>query len=129
MNRLIEHIDNINLMLARYGVKFGIYKNNEFHEQLFPFDAFPRVIGHNEFAYLEKGLIQRVTALNMFLADIYGEKNILKDGVVPKNLFTLQKAISPNASPSALLPAYTATYPALIWYRLRMESGMCWRII
>lgn len=64
---LLKHTDDVNALLARYGVKFGIYKNNEFKEQLFPFDAIPRVIEHDEFEYLEKGLKQRVTALNLFL--------------------------------------------------------------
>lgn len=81
---LLNHTDTINELLARYGVKFGIYKNNEFKEQLFPFDAIPRIIGGNEFAMLEKGLKQRVMALNLFIKDIYGEKKIIKDGVVPE---------------------------------------------
>ena len=75
---------DVNEQLARYGVKFGIYKNNEFKEQLFPFDMIPRVIDSKEFAFLEKGLKQRVTALNLFIKDIYGEKKIVKDGVVPE---------------------------------------------
>lgn len=73
---LYEHTDTVNELLARYGVKFGIYKNNTFKEQLFPFDAIPRVIGHDEFAELEKGLKQRVMALNLFIKDIYGEKRL-----------------------------------------------------
>jgi uncharacterized circularly permuted ATP-grasp superfamily protein len=75
---------DVNEQLARYGVKFGIYKNNEFKEQLFPFDMIPRVIDGKEFAYLEKGLKQRVMALNLFIKDIYGDKKIVKDGVVPE---------------------------------------------
>ena len=82
---LLKHTDDVNALLARYGVKFGIYKNNEFKEQLFPFDAIPRVIEHDEFEYLEKGLKQRVTALNLFLKDIYSGKKIVKDGVVPED--------------------------------------------
>ncbi len=82
---LLRHTDTVNTLLARYGVKFGIYKNNVFKEQLFPFDAIPRIIEHTEFAYLERGLKQRVTALNLFLKDIYGEKKIVKDGVVPED--------------------------------------------
>ncbi|MDO5135107.1 MAG: circularly permuted type 2 ATP-grasp protein [Eubacteriales bacterium] len=82
---LYERMDTINEMLARYGVKFGIYKNNQFHEQLFPFDVIPRVIGHEEWETLEKGLIQRVDALNLFLKDIYTEKRIIRDGVVPED--------------------------------------------
>ena len=40
---LLQHTDTVNELLARYGVKFGIYKNQVFREQLFPFDAIPRV--------------------------------------------------------------------------------------
>ena len=57
---LLKHKDTINELLARYGVKFGIYKNNIFKEQLFPFDSIPRIIEHDEFSRLEKGLKQRV---------------------------------------------------------------------
>lgn len=84
MLELCDYAEDINSLLARYGVKFGIYKNGTFKEQLFPFDAIPRVIPKDEFDYLEKGLAQRVTALNMFLKDIYSEKKIVKDGVVPE---------------------------------------------
>ena len=82
---LLDHADTINKLLARYGVKFGIYKNNEFKEQLFPFDAIPRVIDAEEFDYLERGLKQRVVALNLFLKDIYSEKKIIKDNVIPED--------------------------------------------
>ena len=81
---MILHSEEINELLARYGVKFGIYKNNEFKEQLFPYDMIPRIIGSEEFSMLEKGLSQRVMALNLFIKDIYSEKKIIKDGVVPE---------------------------------------------
>ena len=83
--QLLQHADKINELLARYGVKFGIYKNNTFKEQLFPFDSIPRIIEHDEFIYLEKGLKQRVVALNLFLKDIYGKKQIITDRVVPED--------------------------------------------
>ena len=82
---LLQHTDKINELLARYGVEFGIYKNHTFKEQLFPFDSIPRVIAHDEFAQLERGLKQRVTALNLFLKDIYGKKQIVKDGIIPED--------------------------------------------
>jgi len=82
---LLKHTDKLNEQMARYGVKFGIYKNNVFKEQLFPFDSIPRVIGHKEFMLLEKGLKQRVMALNLFLKDIYSKKQIVKDGVIPED--------------------------------------------
>lgn len=81
---LLKRTDTVNELLARYGVKFGIYKNHTFKEQLFPFDAIPRIIQKDEFAYLERGLKQRVKALNLFLADIYNEKQILKDQIIPE---------------------------------------------
>lgn len=82
---IMQHTDRLNEQLARYGVKFGIYKNNTFKEQLFPFDAIPRMIKHDEFAHLERGLKQRVLALNLFLKDIYSKKQIVRDGIVPED--------------------------------------------
>lgn len=82
---LLQHTDTVNALLARYGVKFGIYKNNVFKEKLFPFDAIPRVIAHEEFLFLERGLKQRVMALNLFIKDIYSKKQIVKDGIVPED--------------------------------------------
>ena len=96
MNELINHTEGINRLLARYGVKFGIYKNGEFHEQLFPFDPIPRVIPKDEGEFLEKGLIQRVDALNRFLADIYGEKKIVADGVIPEDFIFSSKGYLPQ---------------------------------
>lgn len=85
MDSLIQNTDQINGLLARNGVKFGIYKDGTFNEQLFPFDALPRVIEADEWAELEKGLSQRVRALNLFLQDVYGERRIIKDGVIPSD--------------------------------------------
>lgn len=79
---LYEYSGGVNDLLARYGVKFGIYRNGEFHEQLFPFDIIPRVISHEEFEYLERGLKQRVFALNEFIHDIYSDGKIISDGVI-----------------------------------------------
>lgn len=96
MKELIQHTENVNELLARFGVKFGIYKNNTFKEQLFPFDSIPRVIQKDEFAYLEKGLAQRVQALNLFLKDVYGQKNIIKDGVVPEEFVYASSGYMPE---------------------------------
>ena len=96
MRELVEHTEGINRLMARFGVKFGIYKNGEFHEQLFPFDAIPRVITREEFRILEKGLIQRADALNLFLKDIYGEKKIIKDQVVPEEFVFISSGYLPE---------------------------------
>lgn len=93
---LIANSDEINQLLRRYGVKFGIYKNGVFKEQFFPFDPIPRVITHDDFQKLEAGLIQRVDALNMFLDDIYHEKKIVKDGVIPEDFIYLSSGYLPQ---------------------------------
>ncbi|MBQ7543973.1 MAG: circularly permuted type 2 ATP-grasp protein [Synergistaceae bacterium] len=82
---LYAYSGSVNELLARYGVKFGIYKNGVFNEQLFPFDIIPRIIEHTEFEYLERGLKQRVAALNAFIRDIYSDKKIISDGVIPED--------------------------------------------
>ena len=96
MRNLTDHADAINRLLSRYGVKFGIYKNQTFHEQLFPFDAIPRVITHAEFEQLDRGLVQRVDALNLFLQDIYSGKRIVSDGVLPKEFLYASKGYLPE---------------------------------
>lgn len=93
---LVDHADDTNRLLARYGVKFGIYKNGEFKEQLFPYDPVPRIISRKEFDYLEKGLKQRVDALNAFLFDIYHDKSIISDGIIPEDFVYSSKGYMPE---------------------------------
>ncbi len=78
--------------MERFGVRFGVYINNVFNEQLLLFDSVPRLISRDNWAYLEQGLMQRVQALNKSLWDIYHEKKILKDGVVPEGLVHSSKS-------------------------------------
>ncbi len=85
MDQLILHQHAINEQLARYGVKFGLYKNGVFQERLFPFDPLPRVITAEEFKTLDRGLCQRVQALNLFIKDVYSDKKIIHDGVIPED--------------------------------------------
>lgn len=80
-HELVNRREAINRELSRNGVRFGIYKNGEYHDQLFPYDPVPRIIESDE---LEKGLKQRVNALNAYLKDIYSDKRIIHDGVVPE---------------------------------------------
>ena len=98
LKELVKHEKSINELLKRYGVKFGIYKNNVFHEQLFPFDTMPRIIPKEEFDFLEKGLIQRVNALNLFLKDIYNDQKIVKDGIIPEDFIFIAKGYLPECN-------------------------------
>ncbi len=73
-------------MLLQLGVTFNVYQDQVGVERIFPFDVVPRVIDALTWKNLEAGLIQRVTALNAFIADVYGDGNILKDCIVPRDL-------------------------------------------
>ena len=111
MDELIASRDSVNKWMERYGVRFGVYKNGVFNEQFFPFDSIPRRIPADEWAMLEKGLVQRVKALNAFLYDIYHEKHIVTDGVVPKEFTYESKGYMPECegiTPMAKVYAHIA---------------------
>ena len=95
IKELTDSRDTVNKMLERFGVRFGVYKKGVFNEQLFPFDSVPRIISKKDWDYLERGLKQRVEALNMFLWDIYHDKRIVKDGVVPEEFVYSSKGYMP----------------------------------
>lgn len=73
----------VDLAFLRQGITFNVYGDSAGTEKIFPFDLMPRIIAAKEWEYLERGLIQRITALNLFLHDVYHEQRILKDGVIP----------------------------------------------
>jgi uncharacterized circularly permuted ATP-grasp superfamily protein len=68
------------------GITFTVYDSGEGIEKIFPFDIIPRVITSNEWAFIEKGIKQRLKALNLFLKDVYSTQFIIKDGVIPAAL-------------------------------------------
>jgi len=72
------------LYFLRQGITFNVYHDNRGTERIFPFDPVPRVIPAAEWEHLEAGLKQRITALNLFLHDIYHDQQILKDEVIPR---------------------------------------------
>ncbi|MDR3699917.1 MAG: circularly permuted type 2 ATP-grasp protein [Candidatus Sulfopaludibacter sp.] len=71
------------LSFFNQGITFTVYGRAESTEQIFPHDLLPRIVTSSEWATIERGLKQRITALNMFLADIYHERRIVKDRVIP----------------------------------------------
>jgi uncharacterized circularly permuted ATP-grasp superfamily protein len=68
------------------GITFTVYGDEEGTERIFPFDLLPRIITASEWRTLERGLTQRLTAINLFLKDVYHEGRILAEGVVPRDL-------------------------------------------
>src|SRR5512145_519384 len=73
----------VDLAFLRQGITFNVYGDSAGVERIFPFDLMPRVVPADEWRTIESGLVQRITALNLFLHDIYHEQRILKDGVIP----------------------------------------------
>ena len=73
-------------MFRRIGITFGVYGDKEEAERLIPFDIVPRILSRAEWRKLEEGLVQRVTALNLFLKDVYGARAVLKEKIVPEEL-------------------------------------------
>ncbi len=93
-------------MLAM-GITFNVYSEGEGTERTMPFDILPRILPGSEWQRLEKGLKQRIEALNLFLHDVYNDQKILKDKVVPRELI--------ESSKSFLKPCLGLTPPKGIW--------------
>jgi len=72
--------------LYNLGVTFTVYTSREQIDRILPFDVIPRVLSAAEWQTIEQGVIQRVTALNRFIEDVYHDQKILRDGVVPAEL-------------------------------------------
>ena len=141
IKELTDSRDTVNKWMERFGVRFGVYKKGVFNEQLFPFDSVPRIIPKKDWDYLERGLEQRVRALNMFLWDIYHEKKIIKDGVVPEEFVYSSKGYMPQCegiSPTGKVYAHIAGIDLVEgkngqWYvledNLRIPSGASYPMI
>lgn len=141
IKELTDSRDTVNKWMERFGVRFGVYKKGIFNEQLFPFDSVPRIIPKKDWDYLERGLEQRVRALNMFLWDIYHEKKIIKDDVVPEEFVYSSKGYMPQCegiSPTGKVYAHIAGIDLVEgkdgqWYvledNLRIPSGASYPMI
>jgi uncharacterized circularly permuted ATP-grasp superfamily protein len=84
------------VFFRRIGITFNVYGDSAGAERLIPFDMFPRVLTNGEWRRLAAGLEQRVRALNAFVADAYGEREIVKAGVVPEDLILHNPAFQPE---------------------------------
>ncbi len=82
--------------LLQMGITFNVYGDAAGTERIFPFDLIPRIVPAKEWAWLERGLRQRVHALNEFLDDIYHDQKILKDKVIPEEVILSAKSYRPQ---------------------------------
>jgi uncharacterized circularly permuted ATP-grasp superfamily protein len=83
-------------IFRRIGITFNVYGNKDEQERLIPFDIIPRIILEEEWRRLEKGIIQRVTAINAFLSDVYNKQEIVKAGIIPSELINNNRAFLPQ---------------------------------
>ncbi|MEK9772766.1 MAG: circularly permuted type 2 ATP-grasp protein [Opitutae bacterium] len=79
-----------------HGITFTVYGDEGGTERIFPFDLIPRVIPASEWKLVESGLKQRIIALNLFLNDIYHERKIIKDGIIPEEIVNSSKNYRPE---------------------------------
>jgi uncharacterized circularly permuted ATP-grasp superfamily protein len=104
---LLQHQKTAQIALFKLGVTFNVYRDNQGVERVFPFDIIPRIISSQEWDWLERGLKQRIAALNLFLADIYNEQRILQDGKIPEEVIHSAKGF--------LQPCVGLKPPAGVW--------------
>jgi uncharacterized circularly permuted ATP-grasp superfamily protein len=84
------------LLFRRIGITFAVYGDAEAQERLIPFDVIPRIMSGKEWGTLEKGLKQRVRALNMFLRDIYHGRDVLRANIIPDDLIFQNPVFRPE---------------------------------
>lgn len=88
--------DLANGTFLNQGITFTVYNDNQGTERIMPFDLFPRIIPREEWEHVERGLVQRIRALNLFLHDIYHGQRILKEGVIPEEVVLSAKHFRPE---------------------------------
>ena len=93
---LQRHQTAADVTLWNMGITFNVYGHDAGLEKVWPFDILPRIIGGEEWTRIERGLKQRITALNLFIDDVYNGRKICRDGIVPEELIATAKTLRPQ---------------------------------
>lgn len=93
---LAQRRNAADLAIRSMGITFTVYSDAGMIDRAWPFDILPRVIGDAEWRRVRSGLIQRVTALNLFIADLYGKQRIVQDGVLPREVLAQSANFRPE---------------------------------
>ena len=96
INSLMRQSIKAEELFRKVGITFNVYGEDEAEERLIPFDLMPRIIDSKEWGFIEKGITQRLIALNMFLEDIYSKQNIVKENIIPSKLINNNAAFLPE---------------------------------
>jgi len=86
MAELRQHQTEADKAFLTQGITFTVYGDDQGTERIFPYDLLPRIVTAAEWERLERGLTQRLTAINLFLKDVYHDARILAEGIVPRDL-------------------------------------------
>jgi uncharacterized circularly permuted ATP-grasp superfamily protein len=93
---LAHRRDEAELLFRRIGITFAVYGDKDGAERLIPFDIIPRILAASEWGVLRKGLEQRVRAINAYIKDVYGNREIVRAGIVPEDLVFSNPAFRPE---------------------------------
>ena len=96
INSLMSQSIKAEELFRKVGITFNVYGEDEAEERLIPFDLMPRIIDSKEWSFIEKGITQRLIALNMFLEDVYSKQNIVKENIIPSKLINNNAAFLPE---------------------------------
>ena len=96
INALMRQSIKAEELFRKVGITFNVYGEDEAEERLIPFDLMPRIIDSKEWNLIEKGITQRLIALNMFLEDVYSKQNIVKENIIPSKLINNNAAFLPE---------------------------------
>jgi uncharacterized circularly permuted ATP-grasp superfamily protein len=93
---LAHRRDEAELLFRRIGITFAVYGDKDGAERLIPFDIIPRILAASEWATLRRGLEQRVRAINAYIGDVYGRREVVRAGIVPEDLVFNNPAFRPE---------------------------------
>lgn len=82
--------------MLQLGITFNVYEGGQGSERIFPFDIVPRIVGSQEWAWIENGLQQRIVALNEFIKDIYADQRILRESILPGEVVQTARSFRPQ---------------------------------
>ena len=93
---LLLHQESAEKLFLQMGITFNVYGDTSGAERIFPFDMIPRIVSASDWAWVERGLKQRIRALNLFIDDVYHDQKILNQGVVPREVIESARCLRPQ---------------------------------
>ena len=115
------------LAIRSMGITFTVYTEASNIDQAWPFDVIPRVVSTQEWERISRGLVQRLTALNLFIDDIYGAARVVADGVVPAEVLSSSLNFRPECRGAGHVMVCGPTFAVATWSGMRTGRCTCSR--